>query len=70
MSSLVDLEESFGRALDENSVEDVLSIVTGVFVGLVTEVVRRQGYDANEPITIDGQDGRDITIHATKDRAA
>ena len=70
MSSLVDLEKSFDRALDENSVEDVLSIVTGVFVGLVTEVVRRQGYDANEPITIDRQDGRDITIHATKDRAA
>ena len=53
-------------ALKEASVSAVLSILTGSFVGLTVELVRRQGYDVNEEIKVDGGNQRDITIHAPK----
>lgn len=45
---------------------DVLSILIGSMVGLVVELMRRQGLDASEQITIDGGESRDITIHPEK----
>lgn len=66
MSAIDDLGKAIELALDECPVNDVLTLITGVFVGLAVEVVRRNGYDANEKITIDGGDQRDITIHAKK----
>lgn len=55
------------QALDEAPVSDVLSILTGAFVGLAVELVRRQGHDTNMPIKVDGGPNRDITIHAPKE---
>lgn len=53
-------------ALEEASVADVLGVITGTFVGLTVEVVRRQGHDVNKEIEVDGGPNRDITIHAPK----
>ncbi|MBU9502881.1 hypothetical protein KTE68_22275 [Burkholderia multivorans] len=60
------LGEAIDRALDDASVTDVLAFVTGVFVGLTLELVRRAGHDVNKEIRIDGVEQRDITIHAPK----
>jgi hypothetical protein len=43
-----------------------LQLITGMFVGLTIECCRRQGYDTNGDIIIDGGSERDITIHAKK----
>lgn len=58
------------QALDEAPATDVLSILTGSFVSLTLELLRRQGHDVAQPIKIDGGSERDITIHAPKDLAA
>lgn len=55
------------RALDDAPVSDVLSILTGAFVSLTLELVRRQGYDVSRQIKIDGGHNRDITIHEPKE---
>ncbi|WP_371438341.1 hypothetical protein [Polaromonas sp.] len=55
------------RALDEAPVSDVLSVLTGAFVGLTVELVRRQGHDVAEEIKVAGGRQRDITIHAPKE---
>lgn len=47
-------------------VDQVFSILTGAFVGLASEIVRRQGFDQTQAIELDGGSQRDITIHATK----
>ncbi|UEP42712.1 hypothetical protein [Burkholderia sp. B21-005] len=60
------LGEAIDRALDDAPVTDVLAFVTGVFVGLTLELVRREGHDVNKEIRIDGVEQRDITIHAPK----
>ncbi|MBN6728508.1 hypothetical protein [Burkholderia multivorans] len=60
------LGEAIDRALDDAPVTDVLAFVTGVFVGLTLELVRREGHDVNKEIRIDGVEQRDITIHALK----
>ncbi|WP_321810123.1 hypothetical protein [Burkholderia sp. BCC1985] len=60
------LGEALERALDDAPVADVLAFVTGAFVGLTLELVRRQGHDVNKEIKIDGVEQRDITIHAPK----
>lgn len=65
-NSLDRLADAFDKALDDQSVEDVLSVLTGAFVGLVVEVARRNGGDGSLSITIDGGDQRDITIHPVK----
>ena len=64
--ALENLGAAIERALDECSVSDVLSILTGSLVGLVVELVRRQGEDINKPITLDGGNQRDITISPPK----
>jgi len=53
-------------ALKAAPVADVLSVLTGAFVSLTVEVVRRQGHDATLPITVNGGSNRDITIHPPK----
>jgi hypothetical protein len=66
MSAIDNLGAAIERALDEAPVSDVLAILTGAFVGLTLEVVRRQGHDMNKEIKVDGGDQRDVTIHAPK----
>lgn len=52
-------------ALEACPAEEVLQVVTGSFVGLTVEIVRRKvGSEALEkPITINGCGNRNITIH-------
>ena len=44
-----------------------LSIVTGTFVSLTLEVMRRHGHDPKGEVRIDGGKNRDVTIHAPKE---
>ncbi|WP_131753553.1 hypothetical protein [Burkholderia vietnamiensis] len=60
------LGEALERALDDAPVADVLAFITGAFVGLTLELIRREGHDVNKEIRIDGVEQRDITIHAPK----
>lgn len=66
--------EQLEAAMDrvESSLKDLLgidvsaglSLVTGLFVGLVVELARRNGNDPEAEIRIDSNGKRDITIHA------
>lgn len=56
-------------ALDEAPVSDVLALLTGAFVGLTVELLRREGHDTSKEIKVDGGKQRDITIHALKGKA-
>ncbi|MEB2504595.1 hypothetical protein SB394_11800 [Burkholderia sp. BCCIQ04A] len=60
------LGEAIDRALDDAPVTDVLAFITGVFVGLTIELLRREGQDVDKEIRIDGVEQRDIAIHAPK----
>lgn len=60
------ISEAIEQALNVATVTEVLSVLTGSFVGLTAELVRRQGYDADKEIKVDGGAQRDITIHARK----
>lgn len=64
--AIENLESAISRALDEAPVSAVLSILTGAFVGLTVELVRRQGHDVSQKIEVVGGQERDITIHAPK----
>lgn len=64
--ALENLGGAISQALDEAPVSDVLSILTGAFVALTVELVRRQGHDVSQKIEVDGGHERDITIHAPK----
>lgn len=66
MSAMDDLRESIERALDECPVADVMGVITAVMVSLAVELVRRNGHDADKPITLQAWPGRDITISAPK----
>jgi hypothetical protein len=66
MTPIEKLGQAISDALDEATVDDVLTILTGAFVSLTVEVVRRAGHDISKPITVDGGKQRDITIHAPK----
>lgn len=62
-------EKNFEKALLELASEDIamaLSVLTGCFVSLTLEVMRRNGHTPDGSIKIDGGDNRDITIHAPK----
>ena len=61
-------EESSGVAADfpEQSAR-VLTVITGCFVSLTVELVRRAGHDVTKPIKVDGSQQRDITIHPPKE---
>ena len=41
---------------------------TTIFVSLVVSYTGARGHDTNQPITINGGENRDITIHAPKKR--
>jgi hypothetical protein len=60
------LGQAISDALDEAPAADVLIVITGAFVGLTVEMVRRAGHDVDKAITVDGGKQRDITIHAPK----
>lgn len=60
------LGEAIKTALEEVPVDQVLSLLTGSFVSLTIEVLRRKGLDTTREIKIDGGKQRDITIHAAK----
>lgn len=68
MSAIHKLSAAIELALDEAPVADVLSILTGAFVGLTIELVRRQGHDVSKQIKVDGGQQRDITIHPPKEQ--
>lgn len=63
---LKELGEAIERALLLCPVSDVLSVITGTFVSLTIEVLRRGGHNTDAEIKISGGDQRDITIHAPK----
>lgn len=66
MSALENIGVAIEQALEECDVNDVLAILTGAFVGLTVELVRRAGHDTSDKITVSGGKERDITIHAPK----
>lgn len=66
---LEQLRDAIAQSLLLCRVSDVLSVITGTFVSLTTEVVRRAGHDTDREIKVDGGDQRDITIHAPKAKA-
>lgn len=70
MSALDELGAAVETALDEHPVSEVLSVLLGCTVGLVIALARNNGADPDKQITIDGGDGRDVTIHAKKGGAA
>lgn len=66
MTPIEKLGQAISDALDEAPAADVLTVITGAFVGLTVEMVRRAGHDISKPITVDGGKQRDITIHGPK----
>lgn len=65
-TAIDNLGSAISRALDEAPVSDVLAILTGAFVSLTVDFVRRHGHDVSQKIEVDGGRERDITIHAPK----
>ena len=65
-AELDNLRSAISRALQVAPAQDVLALITGSFVGLTCELIRRQGLEVNKEIKIEGGDQRDITIHAPK----
>lgn len=61
---------AFDTYLDEVGVADALSAATTIFVSLVVSYTKACGHDADRPITINGGENRDVTIHALKEGAA
>lgn len=66
-SEIDKLGAAIEHALGVAPAADVLSVLTGAFVGLTVELVRRQGCDVSLPIKIDGGTSRDLTIHPPKE---
>ena len=61
---------AFDTYLDEVGVAGALSAATTIFVSLVVSYTKARGHDADRPITINGGENRDVTIHALKEGAA
>ena len=61
---------AFDTYLDEVGVAGALSTATTIFVSLVVSYTKACGHDADRPITINGGENRDVTIHALKEGAA
>lgn len=66
MNPIAQLGQAISDALDAAPAADVLSVLTGAFVGLTVELCRRQGHDTDREIKVDGGKQRDITIHPPK----
>lgn len=58
-------EDAFVKLVEEDT-EGALQLITGMFVGLMLEYLRRRGLETARDIKIDGGKSRDITIHAPK----
>lgn len=58
--------DAIEHALGQCALTDVLPVITGTFVGLTVELLKRNGHDPETEIKIDGGDQRDITIHTPK----
>ena len=65
MADTEKLQAAFVELIEVDPAQ-ALQLITGMFVGLTVELVRRQGEDASRDILIDGCGRRDITIHASK----
>jgi len=65
-TSIDHLADAITTALDDTPAVDVLTLITGVFVGLTVELIRREGHAIDRAIKVDGGAQRDITIHAPK----
>jgi hypothetical protein len=63
-TALGKISAAIEQALADAPAADVLAIITGAFVGLTVEMLRRQGLDSSKEIMIDGYPNRKITIHA------
>jgi hypothetical protein len=60
------LGEAISNAIRDADIHDVLALLTGAFVGITMEIVRREGHDDSKAIKLDGGPNRDITIHEAK----
>jgi hypothetical protein len=69
MNDIEKIHQAIDRALMTSPLSDVVCAITGEFVGLMVEIVRREGQDANKEIVLDGGP-RNITIHPPKAGAA
>ena len=56
-------EQAFLELVAEDT-EGALQLITGMFVGLTLEYIRRRGEDETKTLRINGCGNRDITIHA------
>jgi hypothetical protein len=65
-NAIDNLRAALDRAINEEDTCDILSVITGSFVGLTIELVRLQGHDQTKEIFLDGGQQRDITIHEEK----
>lgn len=65
-AAIDELGEAIAKAITHADINDVLALLTGTFVGITLEIVRREGKDPSKAILVDGGDSRDITIHAAK----
>ncbi len=69
MSAAENFENALVRLVEEDA-QTALCLVTGAFVGLTLELIRRQGHEPVGDVLIDGGECRDITIHAAKKEVA
>lgn len=60
-----EIQEQFAAFAAEYP-QSALSLVTGLFVGLLEYSIESGGGDKNNEIKIDGCGGRDITVSAVK----
>lgn len=60
------LGAAIAEAVSTADVQDVLALLTGSFVGLTLELLRREGHEPTGDILLDGGANRDITIHKAK----
>lgn len=60
------LEDEFAKLIQADT-EMALQLITGMFVGLTLEYVRRRGHEPEGDLKIEYEHQRDITIHAAKD---
>jgi ketosteroid isomerase-like protein len=60
------LGAAIAEAVSSADVQDVLALLTGTFVALTLEMLRREGHDPKGDILLDGGENRDITIHKAK----
>ena len=59
---------AFDQFLKEASPKEAMTATATAFVSLVVSFVGAKGGDVSLPITINGGDQRDITIHPPKER--